>query len=75
MEKTELMPVSRRSKMREKSNFPPSTSKEQDQGTGRKAILILFFLTVALSFIFWLKANFSSFFGSFFGPSTWTFRR
>ena len=42
---------------------------------GRKAIIILFVFTVAVSFIFWMKSNFLIWFREFMGPSTWTFSR
>jgi hypothetical protein len=46
-----------------------------DEGWGRKAILILFFLTIGLSALFWFHAHFNTFFSDFFGPSSWTFSK
>ena len=46
----------------------------EDYG-GRKAIIVLFLLTVLLSFILWIYSNFSGVFSEFFGPSSWTFSR
>jgi len=49
--------------------------KEINNSKGRRAILIIFFLTITLSIIFWLVGNFSNLFDNFFGPSTWTFTK
>ena len=55
--------------VKEKKGKDPS-----DYG-GRKMILILFFLTIFLSFLFWFQGQFSEWLRSFFGPSTWMFSR
>jgi hypothetical protein len=52
-----------------------NTEEVEDHGRGRKAILILFFLTIGLSLLFWFQANYSHFFEYFFGKSSWTFTR
>lgn len=42
---------------------------------GRKAIIVLFVITVFLSLLFWLQSRLGGVFQDFFGPSTWTFSR
>ncbi|OGY17804.1 MAG: hypothetical protein A2900_00230 [Candidatus Chisholmbacteria bacterium RIFCSPLOWO2_01_FULL_50_28] len=51
----------------------PSIEKKsgEDRG-GRRAIIILFLLTVGLSLLFWIQRRIPAWFSEFFGPSTWT---
>lgn len=50
-------------------------NKLSDSGGGRKAILLLFFVSIFLSLFFWMQGQFTEWLRSFFGPSTWTFTR
>jgi len=42
-----------------------------DEG-GRRAVVILFLLTVGLSLLFWVQRRLTTWISDFFGPSTWT---
>lgn len=75
MAKPEIKNLSRKSKEKEEGEFKSSGSKDQDQGQGRKSIIILFIITILLSLISWLKANYWHLLTDLFGPSEWTFRR
>lgn len=50
-------------------------SRGIEDGGGRKAIIILFVLTIGLSLVFWLQGNFVSWIQGLFGPSTWSYSR
>ncbi len=47
----------------------------EGDGGGRRAIIILFLLTVGLSFFFLVQRQLSSWVADFFGPSSWTSSR
>lgn len=50
----------------------PLEKKVGENSGGRRAIMILFLLTVGLSLLFWAQRRLASWVNEFFGPSTWT---